>query len=112
MSLLPEEWISSIQLWARAIPELKQVFLFGSYARGEQGAASDLDLAAIIDVGRKGDDDDLVVWMFSHDDWATALQSRLPVSLDLQLGNPELSSDIVGPAVLAYGVLLYEREPT
>jgi predicted nucleotidyltransferase len=42
-----------VQLWSaeqgRRLPELKRLGYFGSYARGDWGVGSDLDLIAIVD---------------------------------------------------------------
>ena len=85
------------------------MFLFGSRVQGPPKPESDLDVAVIVTSGLTLNDTD-TVWAFQHQQWEEALQGLLPVKLDLQLGNLELSTTVVGPAVSEYGLLIYRRE--
>jgi predicted nucleotidyltransferase len=107
--LLPPDWAQAIREWANRTPEVAAVFVFGSYAKRTQTAESDLDLAVIVEAISPDHEDNYTRWFFENKKWARSLSGVLPVQVDLQLGNPELSETIVGPAIRAYGILIFCR---
>ncbi|MFZ1991908.1 MAG: nucleotidyltransferase domain-containing protein [Alphaproteobacteria bacterium] len=104
---VPDVWLGAIRDWAREIPAVEAIYLFGSYARGAQTAQSDLDIGVVVS---NPDGEALSTWITESDNWAAALQDQLPVKLDLQLANPDLSEAVVGPAVRREGVLIFKPE--
>ena len=69
--------VAAARQWARrlaeAVPGVLAVGCFGSYARGDAGVGSDLDLLVIVDDGRRADDR-------TEEHWAA---DRLPVPVEL-----------------------------
>ena len=102
---LSEEDKERIVAWARKHPEIRAVYLYGSRARGDNKAGSDIDLA--VRMMPTGHDDAYNVWWEWHD--------RYKKCPDLHVGNPvhlewyeeDSSLERVGPAVARDGVLLY-----
>ncbi len=107
MSVIPVAWLDIINEWAAGIADIEKVYVFGSYARGQQTNDSDLDLGVIVKSSHQSEDN-YTRWAFESDSWKEKLQSQLSVSLDLELGNPEISTKIVGPAIQDHGILLYD----
>jgi predicted nucleotidyltransferase len=107
--ILPGSWITAICAWAEDEADIAAVYLFGSYAKGAQREDSDLDLAVILQATDPEHEDDFTRWFFQNEEWSAQLNSLLPVGVDLQLGNAEISKTIVGPAVASYGVPIYRR---
>jgi predicted nucleotidyltransferase len=102
-----EEWSKLIAAWAEAKPKIMEVWLFGSRVRGVSRPDSDLDVAVVV----FGDtlDARYTVWHFSVDEWSIELNALLPVQVDLDLGNPEISTKIVGPALKREGIRIFSR---
>ena len=42
------EFIDSLKKFANAVPEIKQIILFGSFSRGDANGHSDIDLAFVL----------------------------------------------------------------
>lgn len=73
--------------WARTKPLVKRVFVFGSRARGEERADSDLDIAVELDpVAFPCPDESggIATWMFETNGWKEELQSQFPFAVDLE----------------------------
>ncbi|MFN4023339.1 MAG: nucleotidyltransferase family protein [Hyphomonas sp.] len=102
-------WIVTIQDWASSKQDILSVYLFGSRVKGESRTDSDLDVAVVV-VRGETENDTYTTWTFQHEKWEDELQKLLDVKLDLQLGNSELSTTVVGPAIDSYGQLIYEKE--
>ena len=83
---------------------MKAVYIFGSWARGEAGPESDIDIAVHVEAS---DGENFAEWIFSGDKWESELNLLLPVKVDLDLANPDISSDIVGPAIAREGIMVY-----
>ncbi len=100
-----EDWCSKLAEWATAKPQIDEVWIFGSRARGDHRPDSDLDVALIMTPGllgtRYGN------WAFLSDDWKEELSGLLPVTVDLDVGDPDISTKIVGPAVKKEGVRVF-----
>lgn len=88
-----------IRLWAREIPSIERVWLFGSRARGSHKCDSDLDLAFELTDGE-------LDW-YDRRDWPAL---NLPIVVDMQFYNPtDLSSKKVGPGVRKDGIVIYDK---
>ncbi len=101
-------WPTAIAEWAEAIPEIHQISLFGSRVRGTPRTDSDLDIAVLLDPTRSREIR-LTTWLTRKTDWAAELQSRLPVPVHLELGDADLSTDVVGPALAREGLVIFTR---
>ncbi len=108
MEEIPTQWIEAIRAWAERNENILQVYLFGSRVRGDNRNDSDLDIAVLIASSRSNTA--LGRWVALADSWAAELQEKLPIQIDLQLGNTELSTSVVAPAVSDHGLLIFERK--
>lgn len=69
--------------WASGIPCITHLYIFGSRARKNYGAESDLDIAVKLEP-MKGDADSLATYISESDKWKKQLEERLPYVIDLQ----------------------------
>lgn len=108
----PAEWVESVTKWAASIPEIENVWVFGSRATGVRSYKEkppplpDFDLAYTL----TGDEPGalLALSICEGGKWREHLQAEIPVPVDLQMANPE-SDERVWPAVLDHGVAIYSR---
>ena len=73
--------------WAEGKPLVGSLWVFGSRARGDHRAESDLDIAIQLDLSAaKGMDESggLATWMFDTDGWEEELSALLPFTIDLE----------------------------
>jgi predicted nucleotidyltransferase len=104
--VIPSEWHQKLEQWAKGRPGIEVVWIFGSYAKGCANAESDLDIALIVK-SPLNSEDDYTHWFFNKGKWRTELAELLPVSVDLHIGNSDISTAIVAPAVQDHGILVY-----
>jgi predicted nucleotidyltransferase len=103
-----ELWCSQLAQWANVEPHIGELWIFGSRARGDNGPNSDLDVAVIMADGPKGTR--YGNWAFLSDDWKEELEHFLPIAIDLDIGDPDISTKVVGPAVKKDGVCIFRRQ--
>lgn len=108
MGQVPQLWIDIIGTWAACNKNVLKVYLFGSRVKGNDHIDSDLDIAVV--VADSTSNTALGRWFALADSWAEELQANLPVKIDLQLGNADLSTSVVAPAVADHGMLIFERK--
>jgi predicted nucleotidyltransferase len=102
--MIPDTWTAAIRSWAQLHSDVKEVWLYGSYARGEETGDSDLDLAVV----PTGDSNEiLVTFICEAREWEEELQAVLPIKVHLELGDRNQSDAIVGPALDREGVRIY-----
>jgi predicted nucleotidyltransferase len=101
---IPEQWFEEIREWAATWPRIAAVYAFGSRAKGEEYAASDLDIAVVL--GNDPSESALVFATFNLKEMRSSLASRLPVSIDLQIALP--GDAITWPSIEDHGVLIYQ----
>jgi hypothetical protein len=107
-------WLEVVRAWARTVPEVDLVWVFGSRATGirrakeEQAAIPDLDLAYSLAGSDPGSLLGLAV--FEEKGWQARLQRQIPVPVQLQLAAE--GDEIVMPAVKEHGVMIYKRSET
>lgn len=83
MNSVPTRDIEEIQAWAKSVPVINRVWIFGSRARGTETPESDLDIA--IEHGiLPGDTDVFTTAIGESENWRRALQARVSLKLDLQ----------------------------
>ena len=96
---LPEAWRDAIEQWAARTRSVREVWLFGSRAKGTAEPHSDVDIAIKLMPPTKGTD-----WALGHysqfgDDWQNELIAILGQGVSLEL----LPTDRdIGPRVLLW----------
>ncbi len=83
----------------KAFPEVERVILFGSRARGDNGARADLDIAVACPTA------DIVRWFDMIDDVEEA-----PTLLEVDLVRLEEAPSELAANILREGRVLYERD--
>lgn len=99
--------IEAIKLWANRHKEILQVWLYGSWARGDNRPDSDIDLAIVMRRD-EGQDNAFAVWVF----WNKTEKPNLHLSHEVHLEWYEKDAGLkrVGPGFEKDGILLYSVE--
>jgi len=100
-------WSSRLVRWAQGKPEISELWLFGSRVRGDFREDSDLDVAVVMVGGDEGDR--LGNWICLSDEWETELNALIPVKVDLDLGDEDISKVVVAPALKREGIRIFFR---
>ncbi|WP_186419218.1 nucleotidyltransferase domain-containing protein [Bosea sp. CS1GBMeth4] len=100
-------WCRTLALWAHGKGEIAELWLFGSRARGDHRHDSDLDLAVIMSAGEEGER--LGAWIECAREWKAELATLLPVQVDLDIGDADIATTIVAPALKKDGRQIFRR---
>jgi predicted nucleotidyltransferase len=104
---LPEAWAQDLCVWAQKTAAVKELWLFGSYAKGTAQPDSDVDLALVL-MPAAGKHDwasgDYVVAL--HSEWKSALESIVGRHVSLEAITPDTPGDRI---VRTSGFLLGSR---
>ncbi len=95
--------------WAERHPEIARVYLYGSRARVDHHAGSDIDLAIEI-IAQPGDSDSYTTWVYWKQDFDEAPDLHLSAQVQLEWYEKDAGLTRVGPGVEKDGVLLFERQ--
>lgn len=107
MSGLLEADRVAIVEWAEKHPEIKRVYLYGSRARGDHHAGSDIDLA--IEMDAPNPDKAYSMWSAFKSDFDEAPDLHLSAEVQLEWYEKDAGLKKVGPGVATDGMLLFER---
>lgn len=99
-------WRNLAANWAAQKERIHELHLFGSRAKGDFQADSDLDLAYVLTGHDPGEV--LAYSIFEAADWEDELKSLLNVQVQLQMADP-VDDAIVWPAVIEHGQLIYRK---
>jgi len=105
------EIASNLAHWAAGKPLVGRVFIFGSRARSEHRADSDIDIAIELDLSAaRGMDESggLVTWIFETKEWKTELKALLPFEVDLQQFRGS-DTPTIKDALERSSILVYEK---
>jgi predicted nucleotidyltransferase len=102
-----DRWSSRLAIWAKDKREISELWLFGSRVRGDNRDDSDLDVAVIM----AGDDegDRLGNWIALAEEWEEELKILIPIAVDLDIGDADISEKVVAPALKREGVRIFSR---
>lgn len=109
LAMLPD-WLAGIDAWAATTPEIAEVWLFGSRAKGTSGADSDVDLGLVLVPGEPGHDWPLGNALSPKTRWREALEQIVGRDVSRELfARP--GEEEGAPEVRATAILLWRREP-
>ena len=94
--------------WARALPQVSRVWLFGSRAQKAHREDSDVDLAIELDSALLRGEDPFTYWMFEKRRLLLPLEPLIEGRIDFQLYQPGGTPHVVS-YVAESGVLIYEK---
>jgi predicted nucleotidyltransferase len=103
--VIPDNWKTTLIVWASNHPEIRELWLFGSRARGDHRDDSDIDIAVIL-TGTQ--EKRLATWITCGSAWEAELDRMLSANVDLDLGDSDLSQTVVAPALEREGCRLYQ----
>jgi predicted nucleotidyltransferase len=100
-------WSSNIAHWAQSKREISEVWVFGSRVRGDHRSDSDLDVAVVM----LGEDEGsrLGNWIALAEEWEEELQKMVSVPIDLDIGDADIATKVVAPALKREGVRIFSR---
>jgi len=104
--LLEADRVAIVQ-WAEKHPEIARVYLYGSRARGDHRAGSDIDLA--IEMDAPNTDKAYSMWSGFKSDFDEAPDMHLSSAVHLEWYEKGAGLGKVGNGVEKDGVLLFER---
>ena len=97
--------------WSASKPLVKRAWIFGSRAREEEHAGSDLDIAIELDISAAGGADEsggIATWMFETETWENELSALFPYAIDLEQFMGE-KTPIITAALERSSVIAYEK---
>jgi predicted nucleotidyltransferase len=102
-----QSWSFKIAHWARTKREISEVWVFGSRVRGDHREGSDLDVAVVM----LGEDEGTRFgnWIALAEEWEEELQEIIPVPIDLDIGDADIATKVVAPALKREGVRIFSR---
>jgi predicted nucleotidyltransferase len=72
---LTDTQLDTLKTWAQQTPQVREAYLFGSYAKGEANSASDVDVAISASV---------VDWTFRTAKWEQCLTKAIGVQVNIR----------------------------
>jgi predicted nucleotidyltransferase len=87
--------------WAAAHPRIRRVWLFGSDAKRNASADTDLDVA--IEMEPVPDSEETIAYWIAHaEEWQSELEQCIGSNVDLEWFDPDVDAPLGGKAILAY----------
>lgn len=100
---------TTVKSWARLLPTVRSVWLFGSWAKNTQTSKSDIDLAVEIDTSVIGSETPLTYWFFESDGMKSELQKMISNPIDFQRYDKTDCPNVYS-YVSDHGILIYKKE--
>ncbi|SEG69579.1 Nucleotidyltransferase domain-containing protein [Methylobacterium sp. 190mf] len=105
-------WLAAIEAWAADKPEIAEVWLFGSRAKGTAHPGSDVDLGLALVPGAPGHDWPLGNWLSLGTVWRDEMRSILGCHVSLEaFSRPGEEQSDEEAAARAPAILLWTRPP-
>lgn len=105
-------WLPALAAWAAGRPEIAEVWLFGSRAKGTARPDSDVDLGLVLVPGEPGHDWPLGNWMALGGAWRDEVRGMLGRDVSLEaFSRPGEEQDEREAAARAPAILLWTRPP-
>ena len=103
MRNMRDDWIAKLQQWAAHNPHVRELWLFGSRAKGEPQPDSDVDIAVLLMPGTLA----ALTYTDCFDEWKDALRAIVGTDVSLEPIGPGFPLD---SEVRSTGVLLWSRD--
>jgi predicted nucleotidyltransferase len=103
---LPAGWHQSVAAWAAGKERIHELHLFGSRAKGDFVAESDVDLAYVLTGSDPGEV--LAYSIYECGGWEAELQALTGFRVQLEMADPA-GDTVVWPAVREHGQLIYRK---
>jgi predicted nucleotidyltransferase len=105
--VIPLRWKEALIEWAQRNPDVAELWVYGSRARGNHREDSDLDVAIV----PAGDErrDGLAIWMFGKQAWKREFEASIPVAVHLEYADFRDRDGLVVSELREYGVQTFER---
>jgi predicted nucleotidyltransferase len=100
-------WVSTLASWAANKPQIAELWLYGSRVRGDHRDNSDLDVAVVMAGNAK--ETRYGNWVALAGKWERELAPLVPVTIDLDIGDKDISQTIVSHALRREGRKVYCR---
>jgi len=102
-----DEWISALREWAAHNDSVRELWLFGSRAKGTSRPDSDVDIALALMPPNGKHNWALAAYIEFFEDWKSELRAALDWNVSLVAIGPDFDMDIV---VRNSGTVLWRRE--
>jgi predicted nucleotidyltransferase len=106
MIQLSDTWSRELCEWAQKTAAVKELWLFGSRARGEARAESDVDLALVLMPSARKHDWASGDYVALHSEWKNALEAIVGRHVSLEAITPDTPGD---RTVRETGIRLWSR---
>jgi predicted nucleotidyltransferase len=101
MDTVVDKFKDALVRWAKANPRVRRVWVFGSDAKRNARADTDIDIA--IEMEPVPDSEETLSYWIAHaEEWQTQLEERLGTNVDLEWFDPDVDAPLGDRAVLAY----------
>jgi predicted nucleotidyltransferase len=105
---MQDEWLRNLRSWASKNDSIRELWLFGSRARGDSQPESDVDLAVALMPARGKHDWAAGNYVALHSEWKRQLEVIVGRHVSLEAISPGTKEDA---AVRRSGRLLWSRGP-
>lgn len=106
---ITEADLADIIAWGQRHSEIRAIYLYGSRARGDNHANSDIDLAVRLFL-KPGDGSTLATWIFWKHEWDMNPDLTLSNRVHLEWYEVDQNLQRVGTGVEKDGILLFSRD--
>jgi predicted nucleotidyltransferase len=101
MDTVVDKFKDALVGWAKANPRVRRVWVFGSDAKRNARADTDIDIA--IEMEPVPDSEETLSYWIAHaEEWQAQLEERLGANVDLEWFDPDVDAPLGDRAVLAY----------
>jgi predicted nucleotidyltransferase len=102
-----DEWIAALRTWAAKNDCIRELWLFGSRAKGTSEAGSDIDIALALMPPSGKTNWALAAYVESFEDWKTELRAAVDWPVSLVAIGPNFEMD---DTVRTTGIVLRRRD--
>ena len=105
---MPDEWVAALRVWASRNDSVRELWLFGSRAKGCSQSDSDVDLALVLMPANGKHDWAGGAFLACHKEWKRQLEDLVGRHVSLEAMEPGTHGDV---EVRRSGIRLWTRDP-